>query len=643
MTIERLENRSAAASLAFKKKQALLTRVAYAIAILVTLKTTLLYILMPGFTPAKVFAAFACVSLFAIGRFSQFKSLYDYCAIGIVCVIMLGGIGGSLTNGGIDGYLAPILITAPIAASLFLGARSTLISAASVVAAFACLYVLKDSSFIRPSAYGEGALEVGTLILLITATSICSAGTWYFAKESQSQIDTLTKAQAKLRRAAHYDALTGIPNRAMLNKTIEDLKNQNNGGSSRICAIQVDLDHFKEINDTHGHLIGDRVIQHAAKVLQNACRSSDTVARMGGDEFIILYLLDDHETEVHVQKFCDRLVETLCKPILIDEITCQIGASIGYAISNESQCLERSLIHCADVALYDVKENGRGFARRFTPDMQRRASDQKSLVSDVDGALRENRTSCYFQPIICVDTGSVTGFEALGRIRSVSGKLLAPGDFLPVLEERKMLAEFDMRVAGHALDGLQEIRESGFDVAHVSINASACSLRSENYLKHLEKELGSRNLSPSDLVVEIVETVFVDGEHDPAKQMIEDLHQAGIKCVMDDFGSGYSSMASLLGLPLDGLKIDRSIVANLPNERAKQAVEALFALSKSMDIPTVVEGIETSEQYKTIQELGGSRAQGYKICRPKGLSDLITWLGDYGRSPASRLQEQLAS
>lgn len=629
------------------KKQQLLAKVALVFAIILAAYTSLIFVLMPGFTPAKGVAVIASLSLFAISWLSHFPSLYRTCAIGVVVITLVCGFGASLSNDGVEGYVAPILITTPIFAALFLGSRATLYSALSVVFVFALLHFMRESALIKETAYSADVVSIATVVLLTTATAICASGLGYFASASERQIESLKKAQrslielaSELNHSANHDALTGIANRAHLNMHLKSILEAPEAQESRICVIHVDLDKFKAVNDNFGHPVGDTVLKNAAQILSRYAENAH-VARVGGDEFVIVLTPEPNVNADALQTLCDKIVARISRPMLINGIECQIGASIGFVISDTLCASVETLIQNADIALYEAKRAGRGVAIQFTANMRDQIERKRHLTDDLKAALIEDRVLCALQPQLCLNSGKVLGIEALARIRSHTGHLLSPAQFLPIYEEANLLTHLDDLVISQALDALIELRKSGHDIPSISVNASANSLRDVQYVDRVRSALEHRALTPDDLVIEVLESVFIEDSDDIAAQTIAKLHDFGIAAVMDDFGSGHASMASLLQLQVSGIKLDGSLVNDIENERCQQIMKAALSLSSGMTIPTVAEGIETSIQHKLLQNLGCEAGQGYGLCKPKTTADLDAWLNAYGRSEVIKLQDRI--
>lgn len=257
-------------------------------------------------------------------------------------------------------------------------------------------------------------------------------------------------------------------------------------------------------------------------------------------------------------------------------------------------------------------------------------------------ALENDGVCCVLQPQICLTTGVITGLEGLGRIRCVSGQLLPPAQILPILTEMGRLAEFDFLVMQKTLDALVELRATGAEMPCVSVNASSFSLRSPDYVTRINAELEARGLTTKDVVVEILESTLIESADDAAVTSITRLREAGIRTLMDDFGSGHATISNLLKLDLDGLKIDRSLIANIENDKTLEAVKAVHGLATNLNLTVIVEGVETPQQFAILRGIGCEMAQGYGVCKPLELSAFKAWIDSYGASGVQELQARVA-
>lgn len=635
--------------LRFADQRRLLSRVALSIALILAVYLGVISIVMPLLTVGKVIAAIAAILIASLSWLCRFEKLYTASAATIVATTIIGGFVASLSNGGADGFVAPIMILAPVIAAVFIGARATLCTAAIVILAIVSLWFLEQAGFVRAAPYSDASLEIAAIVMLSAATGICAAGVGYFAHAMQTQIaslrsfqDRLMDASKQLQHAAHHDSLTGAANRQGLKAQLNDLLAGLCRNSHNICFIHVDLDEFKSINDTFGHPVGDEVLKNSARIMGAEFDQNALVGRVGGDEFVIIQLIPKDTPASEVSEQCDRLVMLLSAPMDANGVECRIGASIGFVVSGLSECTLDSLWIDADLALYEAKRAGKRNARLFVPAMREKMERDHQFKTIVESALDEDRVRCVLQPQVDLRTGEIRGVEGLGRIRCSEGELLLPAQVLPVVTEIGRLSEFDIKVMQCSLDALVSLRATGLSIPYVSVNASAHSLRRPDYVALVCAELSARALTTSDIVNEILESTLIESANDNAVTSINRLREAGIRAIMDDFGSGHATISNLLKLELDGLKIDRSLVASIESDKALEAVKAIHGLASGLSLTVIAEGVETVHQHNVLREIGLEAIQGFGICKPMGPSDLADWLREYGTSPAREIRERIA-
>ena len=647
MSIARLQN-EVPRQLKFVEQRRMLSRVALSISIILTLYLCIVMVVMPVITIGKFIAALAAILIGSLSILCHHERLYTASAATIVAITIIGGFVASLSNGGADGFVAPIMISAPVTAAVFIGARATLISAITVVLAIISLLYLESLGWVTEAPYSPKTLDIAAIVMLSAATGICASGVGYFAHAMQAQIrslhdsqDQLLRASEQLDHAAHHDPLTELANRQGLHRFLEQILSSPTDGQQSIFLAHIDLDKFKSINDTHGHPVGDAVLIIAAQIMRDEFGDGAIVARVGGDEFVIVKLLPVCGDHSEAQRLSERLVSLLNKPMIANGVHCQVGASIGFVISSPSDCSIDRLMTNADLALYEAKRDGRGVARSFTPALRHALERDRVFRHEIEDALERGRVTCVLQPQINVTTGQVMGMEGLGRIENTSGELLVPSLILPILTDMGRLVDFDHQVMRRSLDALSSLREAGLKIPYVSINASAQSLRSKSYPARLHQELAARGLSSKDVVVEILESTCIESSDDEAAKCIDALRKQKIKTIMDDFGSGHATISNLLKLDLDGLKIDRSLVADLQNKKTHKLVQAVHGLAREFDLEVIIEGVETPEQFALLKQIGCETIQGFGICKALKQADFETWMNGYGKPETDQLHRRL--
>lgn len=618
------------------------------ISLILTLYLCIVSVFMPLLTIGKVIAALAAISIGSLSWLCRYEKLYTMSAAYIVATTIIGGFVASLSNGGAGGFVAPIMVTAPVIAAVFIGARATVLTAILVILAFVSLWFLNQAGLVSQAPYPEASLEIAAIVMLSAATGLCAAGVGYFAHAMQSQIrsmrdfqDRLMQVSGQLDHSAHHDSLTGVANRQGMHRHLETMLSGALADDEMICLIHVDLDEFKSINDTYGHPVGDAVLIEAARIMTAEFCDDALVARVGGDEFVIVTREQTVTPSEQIEQKCEALIALIKAPMIANGVECEIGASIGFATSQSDKCTIDSLMTDADLALYEAKRDGRGQARGFTPSMRVKLEQDLAFKEKMQSWLTDGSVCCVLQPQVDMVSGKVTGVEGLGRIRCASGELLPPAQILSVIKEMGRLAEFDFKVMQKSFDALVALRKSGAEIPYVSINASSHSLRSEDYVLRVRKELRKRGLSTDDVVVEVLESTLIESQNDTAVTSINRLRQAGIKTIMDDFGSGHATISNLMKLELDGLKIDRSLISDIESHKTQQVVKAVHGLATSLNLTVIVEGVETPQQFAILRGIGCEIIQGFGICKPLQLSNFEDWVKTYGASQVAQMQQKL--
>src|SRR6202046_231413 len=432
------------------------------------------------------------------------------------------------------------------------------------------------------------------------------------------------EAQEKLAYLAHHDPLTSLPNRTKFREDLEQtLRLVNRDG--RVAVLCLDLDHFKEINDSLGHPIGDDLLKDVASRLRASVREGDTGARLGGDEFAIVQAgtaLQASESS----SLAERLVEILGAPYAIQGHQLNIGVSIGIAFAPNDGRDPDQLLKNADMALYRAKEDGRGTYRFFEPGMDARAQARRLLEIDLRAALTRHEFEVHYQPIHDLKTGCITAFEALIRWKHPLRGMISPMDFIPLAEETGLITQLgDWILRKACMDAASWSRE-----VRVAVNLSPVQFKNSNLVKLVISALDASGLAPERLELEITETVLLQ-DSEATLAALHKLRSFGVKISMDDFGTGYSSLSYLRSFPFDKIKIDRSFVHELATREDSMAiVRAVTGLGKSLGISIVAEGVETNEQLGLLRTEGCTEVQGFLFSRPRPAQDVEAMLS-YGR------------
>jgi diguanylate cyclase (GGDEF)-like protein len=382
------------------------------------------------------------------------------------------------------------------------------------------------------------------------------------------------------------------------------------GENEIFSVLCLDLDHFKQVNDTLGHPVGDELLKCVAKRLHDCVQDSGLVSRIGGDEFAIVQTGIDRPQKSG--QLASRIVDSLSTPFDVDGKYIVIGTSIGIAVGPGDGADPDQLLKNADVALYLAKGDGRGRHRFFEPEMDRRLQLRRSLELDLRSAIVNGEFELHYQPIFNLRTGAMSGFEALIRWNSPTRGLIAPMEFIPLAEETGLilpLGEWVLRTACAQAAAWSK-------PMNVAVNLSPMQFKSQNLVQLVFSALANSGLAPTRLELEITESVLLQNEASTLS-ILHQLRALGVRIAMDDFGTGYSSLAYLRSFPFDKIKIDRSFVRDMAkSEECVAIVRAIAGLARSLNIITVVEGIETAAQLEIVRSEGCDECQGYLLGRP---------------------------
>lgn len=429
----------------------------------------------------------------------------------------------------------------------------------------------------------------------------------------------------RIQHLAFHDALTGLPNRTLLLDRLGRAIESARRGGYRVGLLFIDLDRFKGINDSLGHAIGDLLLQTVAQRLASAVRASDTIARMGGDEFVVLVNRVAYPEDCAV--LAGKIHDVLGKSLNIQGYAIQVGGSVGIAVYPNDGAEPEELMKSADAAMYAAKAAGGGAYEFFQPAMTERAVRRLTLEMDLRGAIENGELEVHYQPKVCLKTPAFTGFEALVRWRHPQRGLVPPADFIPIAEETGLIGPIGNWVLEEACRQIAEWRDQGLGMIKIAVNLSAKQLRQGGLMHRIKGMTRQYGLSPEILELELTETtIMADPEF--AAEMFLRLRGLGVTIAMDDFGTGYSSLAYLRRLPLDILKIDRSFIVNMGGDKEDtEVVKTILALAGILKLKTVAEGVETAEQFRLLAEAGCDFGQGYLISRPVPARDASrAWL-----------------
>jgi diguanylate cyclase (GGDEF)-like protein len=505
--------------------------------------------------------------------------------------------------------------------------------------------------------FGEFVLSYMGLALfaVIVATTFVRIGPWSiavfiaplaFARQMFTRTQSLQEATVELQARqreneylALHDALTELPNRALFQQKLwETIEDRFNDDRDLVAVMLMDLDHFKEINDTLGHHFGDALLQQIGPRLATVLRDEDLMARLGGDEFgILLPNLPDEATAIRI---VGRILEELEKPLWVEGLQLDVSGSIGIAIYPAHSRDVETLLRRADVAMYAAKESGAGF-ELYHPSLDRHSPGRLTLIGQVRPALESREFSLHYQPKVGVKDGRVAGVEALIRWQHPDRGMVQPDQFIPMVERTALLRPLTMYVIDEALRQARTWAEQGLAL-DIAVNLSTRSLLDPQLPDQVAQLLTHWDVPPSRLTLELTES-FLMADSGRSLAVMALLSEVGIHLSIDDFGTGYSSLSHLRRLPIQEIKIDRSFVINMradPNDW--MIARATVDLGRNLGLQVVAEGVEDPDTLVPLAEMGCELAQGYSLCVPLPATDMTAWL-EARRPPAGTLVETVGS
>ncbi|HTJ54166.1 MAG TPA: EAL domain-containing protein [Nitrosospira sp.] len=432
-------------------------------------------------------------------------------------------------------------------------------------------------------------------------------------------------SEQRIINLAHYDPLTGLPNRALLADRMKVAIKRAARQSLRLAILFVDLDRFKPINDSLGHDVGDKLLKVVAERMQDSVRSVDTVSRVGGDEFVVL--LSEIETSEDAARVAEKLNNTLSQRYEIEEHELLVTASIGICIYPDNGTESGILLRNADASMYSAKEAGRNRYQFYSEDMTARAIERLSLERDLRNAAERGELFLVYQPQIELATGRIIGAEVLMRWRQPQQGLISPLRFIPVAEDSGLILTMGEWALRESCRQARLWHDRGL-LECISVNVSAVQFRQTDFVHVVERVLKDSGLSPEKLELELTESVVMQGA-EPAREKLRRLDALGVKVAIDDFGTGYSSLSYLRQFTVDRLKIDQSFVRDLPgNNDAEAIAAAIVAMGLSLGLRIIAEGVETEAQAEFLQRISCKEGQGYLYARPMGIDEFEAWVSE---------------
>ncbi len=430
-------------------------------------------------------------------------------------------------------------------------------------------------------------------------------------------------AQARIHHLAHHDALTGLPNRMSFMERLARQIEQARATGTSLALLFVDLDHFKRVNDSLGHLIGDQLLQTVAARISASLRAGDVVARFGGDEFIVL--LDDAARD-DVAQVAHKLLRAIELPVEAEGRDLSVTPSVGIALFPSDGATPTELIKNADTAMYIAKSRGRANCQFFDPAVASAAYDALVLESELAQALQRDEFVLHFQPQVRARDGRLAGIEALIRWMHPERGLLRPDAFIALAEQQRVMLPISQWVLRSAARAALRWRAMGLIDVPVAVNLSSMQFRADGFVDAVAQVLREEGVPGNWLELELTERMLMDDVGD-VKRTLQQLRALGMRVSVDDFGTGYSSLAHLKELPIDGMKIDRSFVRDLPHQRGSVAIaRAVVQMAQGLSLTVVAEGVENEEQRRFLVDQGCDLLQGELISKPLPAAELTQWI-----------------
>lgn len=426
--------------------------------------------------------------------------------------------------------------------------------------------------------------------------------------------ELVSENEKRLQHLAHHDPLTGLPNRLLFEDRLRHSLVQAERKKRKMALMFIDLDRFKNINDTLGHEVGDRLLVEVARRLRDSVREADTVARLGGDEFLVL--LEEIDSFQTVVNMAQRVRSELGRIVEIDSYQLVSTGSIGISMYPGDADSSEELLKCADVAMYHVKQEGKDNYQFYTPQMNARAHEMLLLERDLRRAIDGNQLCLFYQPQVELKTGRLIGVEALVRWKHPRQGLVPPDDFIPLAEETGLIVPIGEWVLREACRQQVDWQRQGYPALRMAVNVSGRQLKQPDFIETVDLILTETGIVPSDLELEITESIIMRDVKSTIMELT-DLRVRGIRLSIDDFGTGYSSLSYLNRFPVDQLKIDHSFVLRLLSDKEPVVIiDAVIGLGRSMNLEVIAEGIESEQQLEILAARGCHLGQGYLFSRP---------------------------
>ncbi|MCW8955948.1 MAG: EAL domain-containing protein [Gammaproteobacteria bacterium] len=442
------------------------------------------------------------------------------------------------------------------------------------------------------------------------------------------EINERRKAIEDLHHLAHHDPLTDLPNRVLLIDRLKHAISVANRNSTKIGLLFLDLDRFKKINDSLGHSTGDAVLLDVAERIKGTLRDSDTIARNGGDEFVIIF--EGISNSDSISLVAEKVIAAITQTFNISGHEIHIGTSIGISIYPDDGEDPITLLKHADTAMYQAKQKGGNSFKFYSEEMSKLTHQRLILESKLHSAIDNKEFYVVYQPQVDLNSGSTIGYEALMRWQNPDLGLVPPDKFIPLLEDTGLIYQSDEWLIHHVIDFIKSGKPGN---AKISVNLSALQCNRLNFVDFIEQTIKDNKIIPSQLEFEITESLLIENL-DQSTKFLQQLHNIGCSIALDDFGTGYTSMRYLTCLPIDIIKIDRSFVTNIEHDESlRSIVQTILSMTNSLELSHVIEGVETESQLDVIRKLGGYIIQGYLFSKPLAEYDVEQWQSDLDKQP----------
>lgn len=463
----------------------------------------------------------------------------------------------------------------------------------------------------RPAAPGTQMFQVigpVGLAMVLIITLICGVmirRLWLSSLKLSQSLLQLSASEAQAQHLAFHDVLTGLPNRALVEERLTQALGKLNRSPEHVALLLLDLDRFKQVNDTYGHHAGDALIIDVGHRLSQEVREADTVGRLGGDEFVVI--VEGITAFSDIQKLCERIIASLARPFTLLGSETWIGVSIGVAMAPQDASDRLEMMRKADIALYEAKSQGRGQYRVFDNSMDEQVKTRQLIAADLRAALQNKRDlAVYYQPLMDISGQQVVGLEALMRWHHPQRGVISPGEFIPLAEEMGLIIQIGEWVLREAC----RVSLAWPDIS-MAINVSPLQFRSAGFVERFKAIVQQEKTLPSRIELEITEGVLIEDEKG-AQEIMRALREAGFRIALDDFGTGYSSLNYLSHFSVDKIKIDRSFTQSLGvTENSTAIIESVVRLGQAMGLTVTAEGVETNSQMAALAEAGCNELQGY--------------------------------